>query len=377
MKKSTKVLNTIFFVTMLAGCTYNIPFNNTEEVTYSEEQNNKKHETTNEQGSSNIKTEEHNEPSKPITVAFTGDILLDRSVGENIKKYGVDYPFREVSDTLKEADITAGNLETSVSTRGTAADKQFTFRSKPETLQGLVNSGYDMVSLANNHTLDYGQDALFDTIDNLKKYGIGYSGAGSNEKEAFTAYYKEVNGKTIGIIGISRVLPTADWFARGDSPGLAHGYQTEPMLSYIKETVSKSDYTIVMIHWNKERTDYPEEYARVMARTFVDAGVDAIIGSHSHSLQGIEFVNDVPVYYSLGNFVFTDSSSPKGHETMIVYVTFNDSDITTKVLPAKIVNGQPKLMGEEYNSNIWNKLSTLSFNAKVQKDGTVKNTEKH
>ena len=133
-----------------------------------------------------------------------------------IKENGVDYPFIQVGETLRNADITAINLETSVSTRGTPADKQFTFRSDPKTLLGVVNSGVDVVSLANNHTLDYGIGALRDTFDHLKSYNIAYTGAGNNEEEAFSAYYKEVNGKTIAIMGISRVLPEVSWAAKAD-----------------------------------------------------------------------------------------------------------------------------------------------------------------
>lgn len=316
-------------------------------------------------------TEEVTTKHKPITIAFTGDILLDKSVGAAIEQNGVDYPFQQVSTILNDADLAAGNLETSVSTRGLAQDKQYTFRSKPETLQGLVNSGYDMVSLANNHTLDFGVDALYDTLDNLKKYNIGYSGAGKNEEEAFEAYYTNINGKRIAILGISRVLPEVSWFAKGDSPGLAHGYQPEPMMSYVKKAVADSDYTIVMIHWNKERMDYPEAYAHDMAKDFIDAGVDSVIGGHSHSLMGIEYYKNTPIYYSLGNFVFTNSINPKGNETMIVTVTYDNGEISTKLVPAKIENGQPRLMDDSFNQHIIQKLNKLSFNATIDTNGNV------
>lgn len=314
------------------------------------------------------------EVEKPITLSFTGDILLDKSVGQQIDRYGVDYPFTKVSSLLKQSDITAGNLETSVSVRGTPAAKQFTFRSKPETLQGLVNSGYDMVSLANNHTLDYGVDALTDTIHNVQKYNLGYSGAGTNEEEAFKAYSTKVNGKKVSIIALSRVLPNGEWFARGNHPGLAHAYEYEPMLSYVKNTVSHSDYTIVMIHWNKERADYPEPYAREMAQKFIDAGVSAVIGGHSHSLMGVEYYKDAPIFYSLGNFVFTNSSSPKGSETMVVNLTLDKEKVAAKITPAKIIEGQPNLMDETYNSHIRNKISQLSYNAQVNENGEVVQT---
>lgn len=307
---------------------------------------------------------------KPITVTVTGDILLDKSVGERIKEFGVDYPFKSVGPILKKSDLTAGNLETSVTVRGTAQQKQFTFRSKPRTLKGVYNAGFDMVSLANNHTLDYGQIGLTDTMANLKKYKIGYSGAGKNEKEAFQAYQKVVNGKKIAILGISRVLPETSWMAGISKPGLASGYSTEPMMKYVKKAVKSSDYTIVMIHWNKESTDYPEAYAREMAKKFIDAGVDAVVGSHSHTLMGIDYYKNKPIFYSMGNFVFT-SSSAKSSETMMATITFDNNKVGIKLIPAKIVNGQPKLMNDAYNQKVIKKLNGLSPRAKISKSGKV------
>ena len=86
-------------------------------------------------------------------------------------------------------------------------------------------------------------------------------------------------------------------------------------MTYVKKAVKNSDYTVIMIHWNRERQDYPESYAREMAKDFINAGVDAVIGSHSHSLMGIEYYKGKPIYYSLGNFVFTNSSDPRGSES--------------------------------------------------------------
>lgn len=311
------------------------------------------------------------EKYEPFTIAFTGDILLDDVVGKGIAEQGIDYPFKAVSSLLKNADLTVGNLETSVSTRGTPQDKEYTYQSKPETLQSLVDSGYDMVSISNNHTLDYGVDALHDTIENLKAYNIGYSGAGMDEAQAFQAYYKEINGKTVAILGLSRVLPDVSWYAGKDTPGLSHAYNMEPMMSYVKEAVANSDYTVIMIHWNKEREDYPEEYAKEMARAFVDAGVDTVIGSHPHTLQGIEFYKDRPIYYSLGNFVFPSNPTTKTSETIIVSITYEDDTFSSSIVPAKILRGQPILMDEEYNQRIIRKLNDISFNATIDGKGIV------
>lgn len=307
---------------------------------------------------------------QPISINFVGDILLDNEVDSYIRKFGIDFPFEETASVLKDADITFGNLETSVSTRGKPAIKQYTFRSRPETLESLVNAGFDGVSLANNHTLDYGTVALQDTMKYLKKYNLGFTGAGNDQDQAFHPFVQEVEGKKVAIIGICRVLPEASWYAGKNKPGIAQGYSMEPMMTYIKKAVKESDYTIVYIHWNKERTDYPEDYARKYAKAFINAGVDAVIGAHSHSLHGIEWYKDKPVFYSLGNFVFT-SKAEKSQTSMIVNLSFSEEKVTAKVIPAKIVNTQPRLMDKNYNETTYSKLNRISFNAVVKQNGLV------
>jgi poly-gamma-glutamate capsule biosynthesis protein CapA/YwtB (metallophosphatase superfamily) len=311
------------------------------------------------------------EPNSPITIAFTGDILLDKSVGTRIERYGVDYPFQKTADLLRKADLTVGNLETSVSTRGKPEQKEYTYRSKPHTLKGLANAGFDVVNLANNHTLDYGMDALFDTMDHLRQNHIGFTGAGRNEAEAFSPYVTTVKGKRVAILGLSHVLPNHKWFAGKSKPGLAHAYSAEPMMSYVKKAVQQSDYTVAVLHWNLEYKDVPEPYARKLAKQLIDNGVDAVVGSHSHSLMGIEYYKNAPIFYSLGNFVFTTSRNPKGWESMIVLVTFEGQHAKSTVIPAKILNGQPVPLSGAGKARLIQKLNQLSFNTKVDDHGRV------
>ncbi|MFS0553354.1 CapA family protein [Brevibacillus sp. 179-C9.3 HS] len=304
-----------------------------------------------------------------IQVAFVGDIILDKSVGTQIGRHGVDYPFQKTADFLKQADLTIGNLETPVSTRGRPEKKEYTYRAKPESLKGLVNAGFDVVNLANNHSLDYGMDALSDTMEHLKKEKIGYVGAGKNEEEAFAPYIQTIKGKRVAVIGISRVLPNERWYARKNKPGLAHAYSYEPMLSYVKKAVAESDITIAVMHWNREYKDYPEAYAREMAKKLIDSGVDAIVGSHSHSIMGVEFYKKVPIYYSVGNFVFTTSRNPKGREAMMVQLTFTKDGSKSRVIPVKLTNGQPAPMDEKNKQRIIAKLNRISYGASFDAKG--------
>lgn len=323
-------------------------------------------EQTNQPAQQQMQTEE-------LQIVFVGDIMLDKSVGAQIAKHGVDYPFQKTAVILQQADLTIGNLETSVSTRGKAEPKEFAYRSKPETLKGLTNAGFDVVNLANNHSLDYGMDALFDTIQHLETNQIAWVGAGKNEAEAFAPYLTTIKGKRIAVIGLSRVLPNRQWFAGKNKPGLAHAYTDEPMLTYVKKASEVADITIAVMHWNLEYKDVPEPYARAMARKLIDSGVDAVVGSHSHSVMGIEFYKDAPIYYSVGNFVFTTSYNPKGREAIMVKLAFADQDqgIKTSVIPVKIVNGQPVPMDAAGKKRMIEKLNQISFDAKVDADGVV------
>lgn len=310
---------------------------------------------------------------KPIQLVFAGDILLDGFVGSQIDRFGNEFPFKKVAPILKKADMAFANLETPVSIRGKAAEKTFAFRSKPDTLKGLVYAGIDGVTLANNHILDYGQQAMLDTITHLNRQKIGYTGAGRTIDAAFEPYVQKINGKKIAVLGVSRVLSDNSWIAGKNHPGAASAYTMEPMLSHIKKSAKTNDYTIVYIHWNQEFADYPEDYARKMAKKMIDAGADIIIGSHSHTLMGIEYYKGKPIYYSLGNFVFNRSTrgGDKTLQSMMVHIDIQGSKITSRITPVKIISGQPNLMDKKYNKEIIAKLNKLSYNAKIDANGNV------
>ncbi|WP_339316305.1 CapA family protein [Paenibacillus sp. FSL R10-2734] len=314
--------------------------------------------------------------SEPIKLAFAGDILLDGFVGDQITKYGVNFPFAKVAPTLQKADIAFANLEMPVSIRGKAAEKTFAFRSKPAVLGGLTYAGIDGVSLANNHILDYGKDAMLDTLVHLDRNKIGHTGAGKDEAEAFKPYTKTVKGKKIGILGVSRVLSGPSWHAGKNRPGAASAYTSQPMLTAIQKMSKENDYTIVYIHWNEEFKDYPEKYARTLAKQMIDSGADIILGAHSHCLMGIEYYKNKPIYYSLGNFVFNRSTrgGEKTLHSMLVNFEINDAKVTSKITPVKIIGGQPNFMDDSYNRKTIKLMNTLSYNAVIDANGRV--TEK-
>ncbi|WP_410515238.1 CapA family protein [Paenibacillus sp. BR2-3] len=320
-----------------------------------------------------VSTAEGGASTESIQLLFAGDILLDGFVGDQIAKYGVNYPFAKVAPVMKKADMAFANLETPVSIRGNPSNKMFAFRSKPITLNGLVYAGIDGVSLANNHVLDYGEAAMLDTLVHLDRSKIGHTGAGKNSAEAFKPYVKTIQGKKIAVLGVSRVLSGPSWYAGTNKAGAASAYTLEPMLSQIKKSSKTNDFTIVYIHWNEEFKDYPEKYTRTLAKQIIDSGADMIVGAHSHCLMGIEYYKHKPIYYSLGNFVFNRSTrgGDKTLHSMLLNVEIKGSAVTAQITPVKIMAGQPNFMNEKYNKETIMTLNKLSYNAKIDSKGVV------
>ena len=249
------------------------------------------------------------EPEKDPTVhlLFAGDILLSTHVTTAYDKNGgmsgvLDEGMR---NEISQADIFMANQEFPFSNRGTAAkDKQFTFRLNPERVTMMNEIGVDIVTIANNHTLDYGTDALLDTCKTLNEAGILYVGAGPNMDRAKQLETMEVDGKIIGFLAASRVYPDPDWVANSKKPGMVSGYDPSILLDEIKKAKDSCDYLVVYVHWGVEREEKPKEYQRSLGQQIIDAGADIVVGSHPHVLQGVEYYNGKPICYSLGNFIF-------------------------------------------------------------------------
>ena len=266
-----------------------------------------------------------------ITLTFTGDINLaegepttkelDKNDGDITKCISP-----ELIKYMKAADITLVNNEFCYSDRGQPLpNKMWTFRAKPERAKVLNLLGVDVAQLANNHVYDYGADAMNDTFAALEAAGIPYVGAGKNLDEAMKPYYATVDGKKIAIVAASRAEKYKMTPQATDStPGILRCYDTELFIQTIKEAKENADYVIAVVHWGTEHTTVLEEVQRSTARDYIDAGADVIIGGHSHCLQGIEYYEDKPIFYSLGNFWFDEYNV----DTMLVNIRISGDDDT-------------------------------------------------
>ncbi|WP_245585972.1 CapA family protein [Paenibacillus pinihumi] len=316
---------------------------------------------------------QYGEEDEQVLLAFVGDILLAGSVQKQLDEQGYDYPYAKSLSYLADADLTAGNLESPFTTRGTPAeDKKFVFNGKPESLPALKDAGFNVVTLANNHTLDMGVEGLLDTMKHLDKAGIPHVGAGNNDTEAFTPVILEAKGIKVAYIGISRVVPFVEWKAEKYRAGVAESYDTTRAKAAIEKAKKEADLVVVMVHWGIERADLPENYQRSFAREYIDAGADLVIGSHPHVLQGFEQYKGKWIAYSMGNFIFNMTSTEKAAETGVLDAKCSRSgDCQMRFHPMKAVASQPALLEGEAAQTLLKRIEAISFGVKIDSEGKL------
>ncbi|GGD73940.1 CapA family protein [Paenibacillus nasutitermitis] len=308
-----------------------------------------------------------------ITLAFVGDILLAAAVDKLMQKNGYDYPYAKSLPFLTKPDLTAGNLENPITTRGIPAeDKQFVFKGSPKSLPALKEAGFDIVNLANNHTLDQGVEGLLDTLGHLEEAGMPNVGAGNDDIEAFKPVYLEANGISVAYVGLTRVLPVVSWKAGSNHPGLAESYDSTRGLKAIKEARKQADIVVVMVHWGIERADNPNADQKRLAHEYIDAGADLVIGSHPHVLQGFETYKGKWISYSLGNFIFNMTKTEKTKDTGVLNAVCSiKGDCSLKFNPMRAVASQPTPLEGEEAKALLKRLSGISLNASIDAEGVV------
>jgi poly-gamma-glutamate synthesis protein (capsule biosynthesis protein) len=239
-------------------------------------------------------------------LVFAGDIVLDDAAGALIARGGD--PFEAFAQVFKAADIRLGNLECVVATKGSAGDKNYTFRAHPRSLP-VLQRHFDAVALANNHSGDFGREAFAEMLDLLKAQGLSQFGGGYNLKEAHTPLMIERKGLRIALLGYNEFMPRS-FEADYNAPGTAWS-EDERVVADIRaaRNVHKADLVIPVMHWGWENELTANARQRQLARTMIDAGADVIIGGHPHVTQEIEHYRGKPIIYSVGNFVMKETDN--------------------------------------------------------------------
>ena len=316
-------------------------------------------------------SEELAESDGVTTIVFAGDVLIAQAMEQYYDSQGVTrLVSEELLKEMQEADICMVNNEFQFSNRGTPMeDKQFTFQTDPKYVQILKDMGVDIVSLANNHSLDFGVEALEDTFATLEGADILYAGAGMTKERAEKLQVIEADGKKIGFLAATRVIPVVEWNVENRQPGLFTAYDDTRLVECIKQAEEKCDFLVVYVHWGIEREALPQNYQMTIAKHCIEAGADLIIGAHPHVLQGIEFIEGKPVFYSLGNYVFAQTID----KTMLVKVEIQtDGTAEYSIIPAYAKAGETKALEGEDAEALFEYMNEISAKDYVDLNGVVK-----
>ena len=308
-------------------------------------------------------------------ILFAGDVCLAED-GFVLDYYDTvnelkDCISEEIIKKTNEADIFMLNNEFCFSDRGNPLNcKFYTFRARPDRVSILQKLGVDIVSLANNHVYDYGNEAFEDTLKTLNDNGIVYVGGGYNSAEAEKVIYYVVNGIKIGIVSASRaekIRYTPG--AKEDSGGIFLMYDSERLLQVSEAAAKQCDYLIAYLHWGTEDSRYYEGYQHDIAVQLTEKGVDAIIGGHPHVLQGFEYINGKPVIYSLGDFWFNEETKYNG--MINLYIGINGL-INISYVPCIQTNYTTIYVYDENKRNeIYSYINELSSGCRVDNDGRI------
>lgn len=304
------------------------------------------------------------DPSLPatLTVAAVGDMHFDRQVKDLIEREGGLEPLRLVADHLARADVAVGNLESPLSNRGSKwPDKDYFFRGDPRAIEGLSAADFTFLALANNHILDYGPEALADTLDLLDSAGIGYAGAGMDRSAAWRPAVATYGDTTVAFLSFSHIIP-AGFIATDSRPGLAPGRtDMDAVTRAIRAAADEYDYVLVSFHWGVEYVDEANADQVRDGRAAIDAGADMVLSHHPHVIQGIEFYNDGLIAYSLGDFVF-DHYSRRTGEAFILDAELGPYGIeNVHVTPVYLQGfGQPKFVSGSEATSILERLKRIS-----------------
>ncbi len=236
-----------------------------------------------------------------LRLCALGDISFE---GPSADRPSVDR-IGALAPQLRESDLTIANLECVLARTGRGLAGKCTLRGSPDWAPVLRDAGIGLVTLANNHIMDYGPEGLEQTLDALRLAGIRYVGAGRNRREAHAPLVMEIAGRRVAFLGRSAVIVSAPTYATDDAPGVAF-LDEEETVEAIRSARGIADLVVLLVHWGIEEYSYPTPSQRRLARRFVEAGADAVLGHHPHVLQGFELVGNAPVVYSLGNFAFDE-----------------------------------------------------------------------
>jgi len=300
-----------------------------------------------------------------LIVGAVGDIMLGSWLIDVIGTLGPDYPYPDVLPILQRADLLFGNLEAPFLADTTGVErmeKTYTFAVPPAGAAVLKAGGFNIVTLANNHILDYGIAGLIGTWAALDSIGIQHAGTGRTSNEAHTHTTVEMDGNRVAFLAYNHTFPAQFW-ATGRRAGTAHA-SDEGLAREVRRADSEADIVIVAFHWGGELLETPREYQQILARIAIDNGADLVVGHHPHTLQPLEWYGGGLIAYSLGNFIFGSYSPSAGGAALIVKFV-DDSPVAAELHPLDVNNLRREFRPLPLEPSMWSILESGVLKAMV------------
>ncbi|HEX3045719.1 MAG TPA: CapA family protein [Bacillota bacterium] len=287
-----------------------------------------------------------------VSVGFVGDILLDRGVKSVIREQGMEALFQNtaaifgIAGLSGDANLVSANFEGALCSGEKALDKRFRFNGPPDAGEILAKHQISVVSLANNHSIDFGTTGLRQTVANLDKCHLASFGYGANAQKAVRAKYVSRNGFLLAFIG-AVCFPLEGYVYLPDRFDVGR-WDAETVGAAIREAHEKGAVVVVSLHWGVEFSHHPSATQVKIARFCIDQGADIVVGHHPHVLQGIEIYQGKPIFYSLGNFIFDQTYEPACQSMMATLKISADGSEEIRIRPVVIRDCVPELaVGEE------------------------------
>lgn len=288
----------------------------------------------------------HESVLKPVVINVVGDVHGESQVQlseiSKLKSYFAD------------GDLNIFNLETAITNHDIKEEKQYNFKAGLDLLGELKSAGFNLANIGNNHSYDYGFIGFQETLKNLDSAGIEYVGGGVNRASAYEGKIYTLHGLKIGVLGIAKVNGGPDSIATDSKPGVTDGYNAQATESAITELRKKVDVLIVVTHWGEEESFCPRDREVASAEKWQSLGADIIVGSHSHTIQPINFADNKLVAYSMGNFIFYSSKIETRRTGILKIIISPEKKISYKFEPFTINNltkvpepGQSELLKDD------------------------------
>ena len=352
---------------------------NTEESTTVKESTSVEENTTEESTTAEECTSE--EKNSKVTLSFVGDFYLSPMMYNNYQERGISGIISEnIQNIFQSVDIAAADHEyvcADLDDSHKVTYQQYTFLTPTSREYILKDFGFDVMTLANNHMMDYKTEGLLSTIKAVREQGIEVIGGGNNLDEALKPYIAEVKGKKIAILAATRVVPDTEWYATSSNPGLLTTYESTDRFQMIKDEITRlkteenCDIVIMYVHWGNDSDKTILNSQVQLGHGYIDAGADLVVGNHTHVLQGMEMYKGKLICYGISNFLFDSYHS----DTMVLKVEIDDNNqIAAQMVPCISEGFYTTDLSGDAAEALYNYVESMSNNIEITDDGWI--TEK-